>query len=240
MTTIRVVIPFKYTNAKSRLSGLLSREERQKLAEFMLVDVVDSLFSLSSKPQTSSHFPSISPSHLTSHLTPEPSTSLDLKITIVSTTEIDIPSLKPEVAVKIDPRNLNDCVNEEIERGVPLAVIMSDLPLLSQNVLERFFRLPGDVVITPGRKGGTNMLLVRKKGFKVSYHYGSFFNHIKMAEKLGFTYTVYDSFYASIDIDDESDLLELLLHGKGKKSYSYLTELGFYVVFRKVPELRRA
>ncbi|WP_202319331.1 2-phospho-L-lactate guanylyltransferase [Archaeoglobus neptunius] len=200
---MRILIPFKATNPKSRLSGILDFEERKKLAELMLLDVVEAV----------SRFGSVK---------------------VVSPAKINIEG----VDVVVDSSDLNTVVNSEIN-NVPLAVVMSDLPLLSGDILQRFFNSEGDVVIAPGRKGGTNMLLVRREGFRVSYHYGSFFKHVEYARKIGFSVSIFDSFYSSVDIDDESDLLELIMHGKGKRSWKFLTQLGFRVSFEKTPRLER-
>ncbi len=194
---MRVIIPFKLENPKSRLSSVLSLEERKNLAKNMLLDVVDVV-----------------------------SKFADVTVLVPPKTHLDI-----DVDVEEDWRDLNSAINSRIKRDT--AVIMSDLPLLNERVLERFFSLDGDVVMAPGRKGGTNMLLVRDERFRVSYHYGSFFKHISIAERLGLRVGILDSFYASLDIDEESDLLELLMHGRGKRSAEYLRSIGFEVDFSK-------
>lgn len=201
---MRILIPFKASNPKSRLSDILSFEERKKLAELMLLDVVDAV-----KPFGN--------------------------VKIVTPTEIDFDC---DADVVVDESELDIVVNRELD-NIPVAIIMSDLPLLDKSTLSRFFESKGDVVIAPGRKGGTNMLIVRKKGFKVSYHYGSFFKHLRFAKNNGFSITIFDSFFSSIDIDERDDLLELLLHGEGKKSYEYLKTIGFFVKFEKIPKLER-
>lgn len=200
-----IVIPFKPVNPKSRLSDILSEEERKKFAELMLIDVVNAL---------KTH---------------------GLEIKIISTSRLD---LDLDVEFVEDRRELDECINSELKE-VPKAVVMSDLPLLNSETFERFLNCEGDVVIAPGRKGGTNMLLVRRGGFKVSYHYCSFLKHLEIAKNLGFNCRVFDSFYSSVDIDDESDLLELMIHGEGKLSKSYLEELGFRIKFDKIPTLIR-
>jgi 2-phospho-L-lactate guanylyltransferase len=142
------------------------------------------------------------------------------------------------IIFKEDPSGLNEAINALIAKET--AVIMSDLPLLTPQVLQGFFECKGDIVLSPGRKGGTNMLLIRDSRFKVSYHHGSFFKHLRIAKRLGIKATVFDSFYASLDIDDESDLLELMLHGYGRKSWKYLIKIGFGVDFsKKIPTMYR-
>ncbi|MEM0203000.1 MAG: 2-phospho-L-lactate guanylyltransferase [Archaeoglobaceae archaeon] len=158
-----------------------------------------------------------------------------LDVRVVTTSPIDIPM---DVEIVEDQRSLDECINSELEE-VPKAVVMSDLPLLNEQVLQRFLEAEGDVVIAPGRKGGTNMLLVRRKGFRVSYHYCSFLKHVNIAKSMNFSFTIFDSFYSSVDVDSEEDLLELMIHGEGKLSRSYLEKIGFRVEFEKVPRLLR-
>ncbi len=202
---MKALIPFKLKNPKSRLSSLLSLEERIELAKAMLMDVLDVVSEFAD----------------------------EVIVLAPPNTEIDL-----DVNVEEDERDLDSAVNSRISKNT--AVIMADLPLLNFETLERFLECEGDVVIAPGRKGGTNMLLVRDERFRVSYHYGSFFKHVSIAEKLGLKVRVFDSFYASLDIDDESDLLELLMHGRGKRSWKFLREIGFDVDFsEKDPKLVR-
>lgn len=202
---MKVVVPFKPINPKSRLGNVLSEEERMEFAKFMLLDVLKLL------------------------------KSMDLEVKVVATSVVDVP-----VGIEIveDRKSLDECINSEL-REAPKAVIMSDLPLLNRETILRFLETDGDVVIAPGRRGGTNMLLVRKNGFRVSYHYCSFLKHIKIAKSMNFSFAIFDSFYASVDIDSEEDLLELMIHGEGKQSKDYLEKIGFRVEFDKVPRLMR-
>lgn len=202
---MKFVIPFNPINPKSRLSNVLSEEERKKFAELMLIDVINVL------------------------------KEFEAEIKVISTTKLD---LDLGVEVVEDRRSLDDCINFELDE-VPKTIVMSDLALLNFETLERFLNCKEDVVIAPGRKGGTNMLLVRKSGFRVSYHYCSFLKHVNISKSLGFSYKVFDSFYSSIDIDDEEALLELLIHGEGKLSKNFLENLGFRINFEKIPNLVR-
>lgn len=159
--------------------------------------------------------------------------SAEFEVKVIATSPIDIPM---DVEVVEDKRSLDECINSELE-DVPKAVVMSDLPLLNKETLQRFLETKGDVVIAPGRKGGTNMLLVRRKGFRVSYHYCSFLKHVNIAKSMNFSLAIFDSFYASVDVDSEEDLLELMIHGEGKLSKDYLEKIGFRVEFEKIPRL---
>lgn len=202
---MKVVVPFKPINPKSRLATILSEEERIELAKLMLIDVLKVL------------------------------KDAGLEVKVIATSHLVIPE---DVEVVEDRRSLDESINAELLE-IPKAVVMSDLPLLNRETIQRFLESEGDVVIAPGRRGGTNMLLVRKNGFKVSYHYCSFLKHVKIAKSMDFSLKVFDSFYASVDIDCEEDLLELLIHGEGKLSKSYLENIGLRIEFEKIPKLRR-
>jgi 2-phospho-L-lactate guanylyltransferase len=211
---MKIVIPFKL-GGKSRLSSVLSAEERKQLAKFMLLDVLSAIAFF--KKQV---------------------------VILVPRITVELQKLKEYVQFydaifKEDPRRLDEAVNSFITEET--SIIMADLPLLTPQILRKFFESKGKLVIAPGRKGGTNMLLIRDPRFRVSYHYGSFFKHLRIAEQLRIEATVFDSFYSSVDIDDESDLLELMLHGLGKKSWKYLMEIGFRVDFsQRDPAILRA
>ncbi len=200
---MKVVIPFKAKNPKSRLSHLMNERERVEFAKCMLFDVVSSI------PKS-------------------------VEVLIITPERLNL-SFDREVGLVVDKRSLNDAINSLIKDEI--AVIMSDLPLLNENIVTKFLSQNAEIVIAPGRKGGTNMLLIKNKNFKVSYHYGSFFKHLKIAREMGLKFKIFDSFYSSIDVDEESDLLELLLHGIGKKSWEFLTSIGFEVKFEKDPIL---
>ncbi len=200
---MKIYIPFKPTNPKSRLANIMSEEERREFAFKLLLDVLEACGDA---------------------------------IVVTASWDDRLSGIKHEV----DRRDLDSVVTSKIKRE-DAAIIMSDLALINGKIVESFLETRGEVVLAPGRKGGTNMLLSRSRKFYTSYHYGSFLKHIRIAEELGLKYSVFDSFFASVDIDDESDVLELMLHGKGKHSYEFLESIGFYVDFsEKEPKLRRA
>ena len=74
----------------------------------------------------------------------------------------------------------------------------------------------GDVVLAPGRGGGTNMILVRNPQFRTCYEGLSFPKHLDQARGLGLQAGVFYSYLAGCDIDEPQDLAEVLLHGKGR------------------------
>ncbi len=201
---MRIIIPFKPVNPKSRLANILNEFERENLALLMLEDVIDVIRSCNFDP------------------------------IVLSTDYIPLKKFK----IEINRSDLNTAINSEIKKD-DCCIIMSDLPLISKEIFESFIQMDGDVIIAPGKRGGTNMLLVRNKKFRVSYYGGSFFKHIEIAKKLGLNVKIFDSFFASIDIDTEEDLIELLLHGKDKKSARFLKKLGFFVEFKNGNALLR-
>ncbi len=209
-----ILIPFKLKNPKTRLSRVLDLEERKNLAILMLSDVLESIKIVENVGKVIVAVPEEETARICRKMVGK-----------IETAE--------KVEILVDERDLNDLVNYHISKLVDsktsLAVIMADLPLLNPSLLNDFFNSKGEVVLSPGRKGGTNMILIRSPVFRVSYHYGSFMKHIEIAKSRNLSVEIFDSFYSSVDIDDESDLLELLIHGEGKKSGEYLKSLGYSV-----------
>jgi len=93
---------------------------------------------------------------------------------------------------------------------------MADLALLSGRDVEGILSAEGDVVLSPGRGGGTNMIMIRSPRFRTCYTGVSFPNHIASAQQAGLKAAVFESFRAGCDIDLPDDLIELGLHGRGE------------------------
>ena len=86
--------------------------------------------------------------------------------------------------------------------------------------------LKGDVVITPGSRGGTNALLIRRPDvFHVDYYGTSFLDHLRISKEAGLEVDIFDSFMVSTDMDEPGDLIELMIHGRGS-AVEYLKNLG--------------
>lgn len=206
MRPIKVVIPFKLDCAKSRLSSVLSSEERAKLALAMLEDVIDAV----------SGFGEV---------------AILMKDPIPDGAPFD--RLKSrgfdllECPQELDPA-LNSMIEAEVRKGWPsdLLIAMADLPLMRPSDVEGLVRTPGDVVIVPGRGGGTNLILIRDPRFRVSYYGLSFLKHVRKAEELGLFAGVYESFRCGSDVDEDPDLVEVLIHGRARTA-ELLKSLGF-------------
>jgi len=129
------------------------------------------------------------------------------------------------VSVTVDDRSLSAAVNAALT-GEPTAVVMADLALATPRALSRLFTASGDVVIAPGRGGGTNALVVRHPDFRVDYHGASCRDHRRRAHEVGATLRELDSHRLATDIDEPGDLAELLLHSDGRAA-RWLRDAGF-------------
>ncbi len=205
---MKAIIPFKKEGAKSRLGDFLNEKEREELAIRMLRDVLVAL-----------------------------SESEIEEVEIISTCSSGgemIEELKSDLKLKLtvreDERGLNEVLNEVIkEENEPVLIIMADIPLAMSESINELIEHEEDVVIAPGRKGGTNALFLRRPSdFSVSYYGISCSEHIETAKRRNLSLAVYDSFFISVDIDEVEDFIELLIHGKGF-SAEYLREIGVFL-----------
>jgi 2-phospho-L-lactate guanylyltransferase len=132
------------------------------------------------------------------------------------------------VQITVKDADLNQTLNEILpDTTRDLMIIMADLPLADEASLKRLISTEKDMAIVPGRGGGTNVIYLKEPSkFRVNYYGASFLKHLKIAEEAGLSVEVIDSFRLHTDIDEQDDLVELLIHGKGK-SRAYLEELGF-------------
>ena len=207
---MRVVVPFGAERPKTRLSSVLDADERRAFARAMLRDVLDALASTGHDP------------------------------TVVATAPVDC-----DASVEVDDRPLTEAVNGRLPGGAgdaaadadaaaeddrpdPVAVVMADLALATPAALERLFAPDADVVLAPGRGGGTNALVVRHPGFRVDYHGASIRDHRAIARDVGASTATVDSFRLATDVDEPGDLVEVLLHADGRAA-AWLREAGFAV-----------
>lgn len=180
---MKAVVPFKTVNAKSRLSTLLTVEERARLARLMLDDITGVL------------------------------KAAGLKVVLLTTAPFQY-----NAGVVVSEKDLNSALNDFLKAETePVMIIMADVPLISLKNIRDIVESPADVVISPGRGGGTNVQFIKDpQKYHVDYYGASFLDHVRIAEDNGLTVSVFDSFNASSDIDEASDLVELYIHGKGK------------------------
>ena len=141
--------------------------------------------------------------------------------TVLATAEID--TSRPAV---VDERSLDAAVNARLGADGPTAVVMGDLALATPDALRRLFEADGDIVLVPGRGGGTNAFVARDADFRVDYHDASITDHRAIAREIGADCREIDSFRLATDIDEPADLLEVLLHTEGRAA-SWLRGHGF-------------
>lgn len=184
---MKAVIPYKKSRAKSRLSPVLSQEEREDLVELMLNQVLVSVKEAGIET-----------------------------IDILSPSMHGLENIR-ESRVILDKRDLNGALNSYLEHSEePVLIVMADLPLLSPDHVKEIASTKKDICIVPGKGGGTNILFIRNpSSYRVRYYGSSFLTHCSIAVESGQSVEVYDSFLASTDIDEPEDLVELLIHGRG-------------------------
>lgn len=201
---MRAVVPFKRERAKSRLSPVLSVEERSGFAHAMLRDVLCAL------------------------------SGSGMRIDVLTTSVSGAMHVQAENVI-VSELGLNDALNQYLDGMVahseiePVIIIMADLPLVTEDHITEICNLDSDVVIVPGKRGGTNVLFLKDpSGFRVDYYGTSFLDHMQIARDAGMSIEVFDSFMLSTDIDEPGDLIEVLIHGNGEAA-GYLRNLGFEV-----------
>ncbi|MDY0387357.1 MAG: 2-phospho-L-lactate guanylyltransferase [Methanolobus sp.] len=192
---MKALIPYKKKNAKSRLSPALSREEREEFIELMLRDVLASLKEAEIE-----------------------------EIDILTTLDNGVPK-DLETNIVLSEHDLNEAINDYLDNEKkPILVIMADLPLVRAQHIKEILTRPEDVVIVPGKGGGTNVLFIKDpSNFHVKYYGSSFLNHCNIAKEQNCSVYIYDSFLLSTDIDEPQDLVEIILHGNGN-SRKYIME----------------
>ncbi len=184
---MRAVIPYKKAGAKSRLSPVLSLQEREEFVELMLNQVISSLKGAGIE-----------------------------QVDILSPSVYGLEEMT-EARVLLDEKDLNEALNRYLkEAEEPVLIVMADLPLLSPEHIKEISSTEKDVCIVPGKGGGTNALFIKNPSkYRVKYYGSSFLTHCSIATDSGQDFEIYDSFMAGTDIDEPEDLVELLIHGKG-------------------------
>jgi len=184
---MKAVIPYKKASAKSRLSPVLTREEREEFVELMLNQVIDTLKEAGIGT-----------------------------IDILSPSTYGLENMT-KANVLLDKSDLNEALNRYLKQAEePVIIVMADLPLLSSKHVKEITLTKKDVCVVPGKGGGTNSLFIKNPSrYTVRYYGSSFLTHCSIAEETGQSVEVYDSLFAGTDIDEPEDLVELLIHGSG-------------------------
>jgi 2-phospho-L-lactate guanylyltransferase len=187
-----VIVPVKPLNqAKTRLSQVLSPEERQHLAETMLRHVLGVV----------QHVPQLMGTLVISRDNKALSIAREYGARTVQ--ESGAPELNAALmrATQVISR-LN---------GSAILILPADLPLIVQEDVQAIMRMgedePSVVIATDQHQDGTNALFIRPPGL-IDYAYGpgSYRRHIDKAREAGAEVHVYQSERLSLDIDMPADL----------------------------------
>ena len=200
---MRVVVPFAAERPKTRLSGVLSSEERARFAAAMRRDVVRAVRAGGGDPTV---------------LATAPVDDADAPVTV------DDRPLTDAVNAAL--------ADADADADGPVGVVMADLALATGEAVARLLGASGDVAIAPGRGGGTNALAVRHPDFRVDYHGASYLDHLRVARDVGASVREVDSHRLATDVDEPADLTELLLHGDGA-ARDWLVDAGFELDVRE-------
>ena len=181
---MKAIVPYKVANAKSRLSTLLTPEERTELARLMLQDITGAL------------------------------AAAGLRVTLLTTGPFEW----DDADIVVSEKELNEALNDYLAaHDEPVMIIMADVPLTTEKNVRDMLAREADLVIAPGRGGGTNAQVIRRPDkYHVDYYGASYLDHVRIAEENGLTVATFDSFNMSTDIDETYDLVELYIHGRGE------------------------
>jgi len=209
MDEIYAIIPVsKFSNAKTRLSPFLDLKERENLLKAMLKDVTKTL-----------------------------KQAVDEVVIISADTEVLEYANDLEVLTLVENEGLN--LNTAIEQAMDWArhktkkvfIVPSDIPLIAKS--NQFALVASgkslDFIILPSKGGGTNGLIIKPLAIDMKFGDFSFKNHIKEAYENNLEPVISDSFYMSLDVNTTEDLGEIMIHGSGTETQSYLKELGISV-----------
>ena len=226
-----VIVPFAVNEPNSRLAPVFSLEERREFARVLLADVLDAIVTAGGSP------------HILASAPFDP--AADLPLALDPPVVVDDRPLTASVNAALERRGYAAASSSTETRVAGdstspsedgVAVVMADLALATPDALARLFEpthdrtqaaeSPADVTIAPGRGGGTNALVVRQPSFRVDYHGASYLDHRRAAERLDATTDTVDSYRLAVDVDEPTDLPEVLIHGSGAAK-AWLRDAGF-------------
>jgi len=208
-----IIVPVKRLGmAKSRLSPLLSVDERKQFCLEMLKDVLTAIKAGKYIQQTI--------------VTGKDKTALqiarDFGATFFKESKLGLNQAVREV--------INWCLQKE---ALSVLILPADVPLVTSLDLNKIFvqQQNSGMVISPSRSGeGTNALLLAPPNvIPPSYGPRSFQRHIEKALALGINIHIIRSSRVALDIDTVGDLATFLsLKAKKTHSYNFLMKKGVH------------
>jgi len=207
-----LLIPVKDpTNAKSRLSDLLSADERRQLAWAMFEDVIQAVVNAREPDRVvlvSSFAPAI-----------ERARNLNWEVLIEES------QISESASVDWASRILS-------ERGFDTVMrLPADLPLVRASDVDELLSIDLDspgALLVPSREGtGTNAIIRTPPAlFPSRFGPNSLALHKEEAERVGVECRVVNNERIALDIDETSDVERLLECGRGSASIDLLLEIG--------------
>lgn len=209
LTTFAIVPVKKLSEAKSRLSPLLSESERKQFCLKMLEDVLAAI---------------------------KTSKSVYKTIVVSKDARVFEVAKKFHISPFMESRSglnqaISEAVNWCISVGAKSALILpADIPLVSSEDVNKIlvFGSASSMVISPSReRTGTNALL-RNPPRAVPAFFGqnSFQRYIEEASKRGIRFHVYESPRIALDIDTIEDLVDFVaLNAEKTRAYRFLMKI---------------
>jgi len=200
--TIWALIPVKvFAEAKSRLSSVLTPDQREKLAQAMFRDT-------------------LSATALAEGLDGIAVVTKDPKAA-------EIARLAGACVIDDQTQDLNDALTagrmtlQNRLGAVDLIIIPADLPAVRASDIDGFIaarRTPTQIVLSPDHEGdGTNMLLTgAMTDFPYAFGPASYQRHISQAKDLGYEATTLKSVRVGADLDNPSDIDGIWQHAPGE------------------------
>ncbi len=202
MTSVAVLVPVKGGNVKTRLSAVLSADQRRRFARLTLGDV---LASLKSAGLISSTYV-ISPD----------GGVLEMAKRLGATAVKEPKDSGVNSAVLLGMRKV---------RSEVVMVVPSDLPLLRSSDISRLLELKEglDIVIAPsvGFTGTNALVFSRSRPLALSYDDNSFWNHLRGAARASMTAGVCCRPGVMFDVDSTEDLRALARSSGGRASAAF-------------------
>ncbi|WNY28716.1 Phosphoenolpyruvate guanylyltransferase [Methanimicrococcus stummii] len=229
MRAIKTVIPFKPDNPKSRLSPVLTEEKRKAFVGLSLQNVLAVL-----KESGIKQVDILSKSALDksdeNRLAAMSGSDFEIKILIDESdlnTAVNTYLKSSEIPVLIVMADLALLKKEDVEAMTNPAAMNRESAFVSANCESEFIAAsvsetkaaacPDIVRIAPGKDGGTNMMYISTPAdFEVNYYGESCKKHQEEALRRSFICEIHKSFYAAADMDEPSDLNDILNHGSGE------------------------
>jgi len=199
-----VVIPIKpFRLGKSRLSGVLSDEDRENLSKSLLTRLIDCTRSI-----------------------PE------INETVVVSCDPTVLRMSRDLGVRTIQESKCTNLNNALRKATKalksfdvnqLLILPADLPFITAHDISQVIKnisSPPEIIISPdNNKNGTNALLINPVGI-IDYNFGnwSFRNHIEQAQRKRIRVEIYNNENIAFDLDTPSEI-EYLINSKELENY---------------------